>query len=99
MPVNFRKLSTFAANLIVAGTLVHQTPTGSISGSVSDATGAQVVSANIRLINTKIRETKTASTNNTGGYIFSIVAAGEYVLEAESSGFKIERRAGVLINV
>src|SRR6185312_2831436 len=65
----------------------------------SDSTGAQVVKANVRLINTKTHETKTAATNNTGGYIFPIVAAGEYVLEAESAGFKLERRAGVLINV
>jgi len=32
-------------------------------------------------------------------YLFPIVAAGEYALEAESSGFKLERRSGLVVEV
>jgi Carboxypeptidase regulatory-like domain/TonB dependent receptor-like, beta-barrel len=90
----FFTIATMAASLLVA-----QTPTGSISGTVSDATGAQVAGATIRLINTKTLQVQTAGTNVTGAYLFPIVAVGEYTLEAEAAGFKIEKRAGVMLDV
>src|SRR5689334_16066067 len=90
----FFTIATMAASLLVA-----QTPTGSISGTVSDATGAQVAGATIRLINTKTLQAQTAGTNVTGSYLFPIVAVGEYTLEAEAAGFKIEKRAGVMLDV
>jgi hypothetical protein len=84
---------------ITGSLLVAQTPTGSISGTVADSTGGQVAGATVRLINANTRETKTAATTASGAYIFPIVAAGEYVMEAESAGFKLEKRGGVTINV
>src|SRR5262245_53197760 len=85
--------------ILTGSLLIAQTPTGSISGSVTDATGAQVTGATVRLINARTRQTDTVTTANSGAYIFPIVAAGEYVLEAEAAGFKMEKRAGVTINV
>ena len=79
--------------------LMAQTPAGSISGSVSDSTGAQVAKAAVRIINTKTHEIHRATTGPSGMYVFPTVDAGEYVLEAEAEGFKLERRAGIVLDV
>jgi hypothetical protein len=76
-----------------------QTPTGSVSGGVSDSSGAQVAGATVRIVNTKTHETRTTTTSASGAYIFPIVPVGEYTLEAEASGFKLEKRAGVMLDV
>jgi hypothetical protein len=59
----------FAFAMIAGSLLVAQTPTGSISGSVSDSTGAQIAGATVRIINTKTHETHTTSTGTDGAYI------------------------------
>jgi hypothetical protein len=90
---------TFFAVMLTACIVDAQTPTGSVSGGVADSSGAQVAGATVRIINTKTHETHTTTTSATGAYIFPIVPVGEYALEAEASGFKIEKRAGVMLDV
>ena len=84
---------------LMAGFVSGQTPTGSISGTVADASGAQVPGATVRLANTNTHETKSTTTSSTGTYLFPIVAVGDYFLEAEASGFKIQKRTGVTLDV
>ncbi len=79
--------------------LLGQTPTGSISGSVADSSGAQIPNATVRIINISTREGRSTITGTAGNYIFPIVAVGEYTLEAEANGFKTERRNGVKLDV
>src|ERR1044071_4900380 len=94
---------TFMFRLALVGALTialqAQTPTGSLSGNITDSTGATIAGAKIRLINVRTQETNTATSNATGVYLFPIVAAGEYAVEAESSGFKLERRSGLIVGV
>jgi hypothetical protein len=99
MKIPRRPLFVCAFAALAVSRLFGQTPTGSISGSVADSSGGQLVGATIRLINTQTQDTRTAVTNNTGAYIFPIVAVGDYVMEAQSEGFKLERRAGIKLDV
>lgn len=85
--------------IALAGALCAQTPTGSVSGNAADISGAQIAGATIRLIDTQTHQTRTATTNATGAYIFPIVPVGVYALEAESPGFKLDKRAGVTLDV
>ncbi len=93
------RLSILPLVLILAASLPAQTPTGSISGTVSDSTGAQVSGVAVRVINNSTHETHLATTGPSGGYIFPIVPVGEYSLEAESPGFKLEKRTGISLDV
>src|SRR5579884_672832 len=87
------------AALYAAALLFAQTPTGSISGSVSDTTGARVGGATVRVTNTQTHEMHTATTSASGDYLFPTLTAGQYVLDAEAPGFKREQRAGIVLDV
>ena len=98
-----KKLTAFATMLLslitMTGSLSAQTPTGSVSGTVSDSTGALVAGATVRIVNNSTHETHSTTTGASGAYIFPIVPAGEYSLEAESPGFKLDKRTGVTLDV
>ncbi len=92
-------LRQIAVLLLAGSALLAQTTSGTVSGSVSDSTGARIAGATVRITNVATHETRTAVTSASGDYLFPAVPAGEYVVEAESSGFKIERRAGIRLDV
>ncbi len=94
-----RSVTAFSLFLVSAGMLLSQTPTGSISGTVSDTSGAQVPGATVRIVNDNTHETHRISTGASGSYVFPIVPAGQYTLEAEASGFKLEKRTGLTLDV
>jgi hypothetical protein len=97
--------STLRSGLVLSAVLltnlvvVAQTPTGSVSGRVTDSSGAPVANATVRIINSATQETHTASTNASGAYVFPIVPVGSYMLTAEASGFKAEQRTGITLDV
>jgi hypothetical protein len=66
---------------------------------VADSSGAQIVGATVRIINAATHETRQATSGSSGAYLFPIVPAGEYSLEAETPGFKTEKRTGITIDV
>ncbi|WP_221312591.1 TonB-dependent receptor [Granulicella aggregans] len=59
----------------------------SVSGTVSDPTGAVVVDAAITLTNIDTAAARTGATNKQGVYQFSQVAPGNYSITADSAGF------------
>ena len=92
-------LARFYLFCLAALVLLSQTPTGSISGTVTDSTGAQVPGATVRIVNDNTHETHSTTTSASGSYIFPIVPAGQYVLETEAAGFKLEKRSGLTLDV
>ena len=54
--------------------------TGDVTGVVSDATGAVVPNATVTLKFTDTNDTRTATTNGSGQYRFSLLRPGEYTL-------------------
>src|SRR5215475_6867055 len=89
----FVLLSGFAA--VLSG----QTTTGSVSGIVSDPSGAQVNGAIVRIVNAATRDTRTTTTGSRGDYLFPSIPTGAYVVEAESQGFKTARQEGITLDV
>src|SRR4051794_35756942 len=79
-----------AAALIViaAAWLTAQTITGSITGTVTDPSGAIIT--NVRIIATNIgtNVTYTAVTNEAGVFNIPFLPVGQYKVEAEQRGFK-----------
>ena len=57
-------------------------------GTVTDQAGRPVTAAAVTLADDERNFTRTASTNEEGGYTFSAVPPGTYRVEAEAAGFK-----------
>ena len=94
-----KRLALCLGALVWTASIWGQTPTGSVSGSVSDSSGAPIPSAAVRIINGATHETHATATSSNGAYIFPIVPVGDYVLEAEAAGFKLEKRTGITLDV
>ncbi|HLM56572.1 MAG TPA: TonB-dependent receptor [Pyrinomonadaceae bacterium] len=87
-------LSAMAASVASA-----QTTTATVGGTVKDAQGAVVAGATVTLTDMATGREVTASTNSEGAFIFTDVRSGDYVLTAESAGFKKTETRGVKVNV
>jgi hypothetical protein len=66
-----------------------QTVTGSIRGTVTDATGAVVVGTKISATNNSTGVITTTTTDRSGTYNLQSLPIGTYVVSAEKTGFKI----------
>ncbi len=62
--------------------------TGDVAGLVTDASSAVVPNATLTLKSSDTGETRTATTNGAGGYRFSQLGGGEYILTASAPGLK-----------
>ncbi|HLK70224.1 MAG TPA: carboxypeptidase-like regulatory domain-containing protein [Bryobacteraceae bacterium] len=80
----------FAALLICCAPLAFSQTitTGDVTGVISDASGAVVPSSIVTLKNTDTNETRTAVTNESGHYRFSLLAPGSYTISAATTGLK-----------
>jgi hypothetical protein len=85
---------TFAVCAVLGvGSLQAQVDTGSITGSVTDSSGAVVGGAKVTLTNEGTGTTLSTVTGADGVYDFSPVRIGSYRLETAASGFKKEVHA------
>jgi Carboxypeptidase regulatory-like domain len=61
--------------------------TGTITGTVTDTTGAVVAGATITLVDKTTGDTRGTTSNETGHFIFPNVSPGTYILKFRKSGF------------
>jgi hypothetical protein len=71
---------------------------GSISGTVTDPSGAAVPNVAVTVTNTSTGIQQTATTDSKGFYTFLSLPIGQYDLDISSSSFKPYRRAGITMN-
>jgi len=76
-----------------------QTVTGTISGTVSDPSGAGVTGATVSLTNIATNIVKTVTTDSAGNYTAPLLPIGKYNVSAEAKGFKKFVSQGVTLNV
>src|SRR5712691_5149629 len=70
--------------------------TGSIVGSVTDASSARMPGVTVKLTNTATGFDRSSTTNETGAYNFSSLLPGDYEVIAGIAGFKtVLKRATV----
>ncbi len=79
--------------------LQAQVDTGSITGTVTDSSGAVVPSAKVTLTNEGTGASLTVNTGNDGTYTFSPVRIGSYKIDASAQGFKTVTQLHVVVNV
>jgi hypothetical protein len=95
----FRALVILAAITALAAVLAAQSITGSITGVVTDASGAVIPDAEVTAINTGTNIRATAKTDAGGNYTIALLPRGEYRLEVTATGFKHFVDEGIILQV
>src|SRR5271170_5733726 len=72
---------------------------GTITGTVTDPTGAVVPNANIQITNTDTSAEYKVGTTNTGNYTLANLPVGNYELTVDAPGFKKFLRPGLVVQV
>jgi len=81
---------------IIPGALA-QISTGSITGIVTDPSGARLPNVTLKVTNVETGVTLTAISNEEGEYTVPLLQPGRYRLTAEASGFRTLERSGIVI--
>src|SRR5579864_180800 len=82
-----RVFLTGLLGLLLASFAYGQHGTGSVTGTVTDPTGAIVPGAGVTLINTATNVQKTTETTGAGNFHFDFVDVGKYNLRIAAKGF------------
>jgi hypothetical protein len=73
--------------------------TASISGTVTDSSGAVVPGATVTATNVDTSITTTQTSNGQGFYSFQSLALGTYTIDVQKAGFKAYRQTGLVLDV
>ena len=84
----------FLLLMIVPATMRAQGE-GSISGTVTDATGAVIAGANIKVRSSETGMIRSLQTDAAGRYEAPLLAVGRYEVNAEKDGFQTTSRTGI----
>ncbi|GAC1435179.1 MAG: hypothetical protein NVS1B11_19910 [Terriglobales bacterium] len=88
-----------AAVVLLGGMIAWAAITGTISGIITDPSGAVVPGVTVIVINKATGAQSTATTDDRGFYSFPSLAIGNYDLTSSHDGFRNFQENGVLINV
>src|ERR1051325_4171427 len=86
--IGLRLISILALAALLVGRSEAQSITGTISGTVTDPTGAVVPAASVVLTNENTRATRNAVTSDSGEFVFTALQPGSYALKIEKAGFR-----------
>ena len=87
-------LVALACWALAAGPAFAQSMTGSLTGTVVDASGAVVVDADITLVNEASRDVRRTKSNSDGYFAFAAVPSGTYTVAIETPGFSKYEQQG-----
>src|SRR6266702_1540658 len=73
--------------------------TGSMQGTITDATGAVIPNASITITNESTQVARTATTNGTGSYEVPNIDIGTYSVKVATPGFETYTRTGIVLEV
>jgi hypothetical protein len=73
--------------------------TATITGTVTDSSGAAMANAQVTVISTEHGITRTTATNGSGDYLFAALPIGSYNLSVSETGFKKYEAQGVILRV
>jgi hypothetical protein len=84
---------------LLADALMATGPTGAITGTVTDATGADVPKALVTVTDQATNATRVATTNYDGDYTVALLPPGHYQVEVEKPGFRRMVQRDVTLDV
>src|SRR5262249_43038723 len=96
-----RSMFALAVMLVVAwtGILFAQSPTGSISGVVSDSSGGVVPGAKVTVTDVGKGNGRTITTDSGGRYSVPGLFPGAFEVQVQMEGFQTEIRKGIQLTV
>ncbi|HXF14814.1 MAG TPA: TonB-dependent receptor [Terriglobales bacterium] len=81
-------LAAVFASILLLGSFANAQYNSNVQGLVLDQSGAAVAGASVSLLNVATRLENTAKTSPSGNYRFNNLQPGNYVVSAETAGFK-----------
>ncbi|HEX5411780.1 MAG TPA: carboxypeptidase regulatory-like domain-containing protein [Terriglobia bacterium] len=90
----FKPLWALLASICFSAAVFAQAGNGTISGQVTDPSGAIIPAATVTLTGPN-HQTKVAQTNELGRYTFQHLAPGQYSLQITTQGFSTFAKAGI----
>ena len=96
-----RKLTTLFPGVLLLSALAAngQEVSASLTGVVTDPSGATIANASVTVTNLDRGGVWPAATNEAGIYFYPRIPAGRYELKIEAQGFKTATRSGILLEV
>jgi Carboxypeptidase regulatory-like domain len=85
--------------LLVFPTALLAQDTASITGTVTDQTGAAVPNAQVTITDTQRGVTRSATANGSGEYLFAALPIGIYNMSVKSAGFKRYEAKGIVLAI
>jgi hypothetical protein len=85
--------------VLVVSVALAQQGRGTISGTITDASGAVVPEVSVVVLNTGTNAAFTTSTNEVGYYVAPALPVGAYTVTGEKQGFKKAVRSGIVLQV
>jgi len=82
------QLFVLLAAVVISATIAQAQGFGSIAGTVTDPSGAVVMSAQVRVTEVGTGQARTVSTDAQGGYVISSLRPADYVVSVEAPGFR-----------
>ena len=99
MRKTFLLLGLIILMLTPSALIFGQGPTGTINGTITDASGAVLPKTIIRLTNTATGVTREVKADQAGLYSLPALPPGIYSITATHAGFKSEARSNILLQV
>src|SRR5437867_13167612 len=78
--------------------LAQLSTTGSISGVVTDTSGAAIPDAAVTILNDATGATRTTATNTDGTFVAAAITAGRYSLTVTKQGFQTYKETGIVVH-
>lgn len=86
--------------LVAPSALLAQiVPTATLTGSVTDPSGALIPSATVQLVNISTHVAKETTADAQGRFLFSFLQPGSYELNVSAPGFSGYRQTGITLSV
>jgi hypothetical protein len=81
--------------VLLLTTLSSAQSTGTVTGTVTDQTGAVVAKAKVTLVNEGTKDNRETVSNDSGYFAFPSILSGSYTLKISAANFKSLERKGV----
>ncbi|NWF83341.1 MAG: TonB-dependent receptor [Bryobacteraceae bacterium] len=92
-----RLLTLFILTAALAASISGQGLTGSISGTVTDQSGAAIPGAEITLVNVDTSQTRQTTSSGNGDFVFTQILPGTFRLSVTAKGFKKYEQTGFVL--
>jgi carboxypeptidase family protein/TonB-dependent receptor-like protein len=97
MNLRTRLCSLLICTLMLSSSVMSQTTSGSIAGSIIDSNQAAVANATIKISDESKNYTLTMTSDAEGRFVFPQVPPATYTMSVEAKGFKKIQKTGILL--